>query len=204
MSETVSHVSDDVTLMLERVSEGDRDAVDHLLPIVYDELRRLAESHLRHEQPDHTLQATALVHEAYLRLIDQTRVRWQNRAHFFAVAAQSIRRILVDHARGKRRQKRGGGRPTLSLDEALALGHERETDLVALDEALTRLSVEHPDKARVVEMRFFGGLTTEDAAEVLDVTTRTVERHWQFARAWLYRSLAEGGDGAPAEATHAN
>ncbi|MHC5114895.1 MAG: ECF-type sigma factor [Planctomycetota bacterium] len=184
---------DDITRILERASSGERGAVDELLPHVYDELRRLAESHLQRERPDHTLQATALVHEAYLKLVDQTRAEWRGRAHFFAVAAQAVRRILVDHARGKGRQKRGGGRRALTLDDALVFGEDDSTDLLDLDDALGRLAGEHPDKVRVVELRFFGGLTSDEAAEVLGVTTRTVERQWQFARAWLYREIA-GGD----------
>jgi RNA polymerase sigma factor (TIGR02999 family) len=184
----------EITAVLERVSDGDPTAVDDLMPLVYDELRRLAESHLARERADHTLQATALVHEAYLKLVDQTRVQWRGRAHFFAVAAQAIRRILIDHARGRRRLKRGGGQARLSLDEALTIGHDAETDLIALDDALEQFAAEHPDKAKVVELRFFGGLSNDDAAMVLDVSSRTVERHWRFARAWLYRALDEDGE----------
>jgi len=187
----------DITLLLNSLAEGrsrapeaGREAVDRLLPRVYDELRRLAESQLQQERTDHTLQATALVHEAYLRLVDQTRVVWRSRAHFFAVAAQAIRRILVDHARSHGRAKRGGAAHKLSLDDALTLSAATSgTDLLALDEVLDKFSREHADQARVVEMRFFGGLTTEEAAAVLGVTTRTVERYWEFARAWLYREL---------------
>lgn len=186
----------EVTQILQEASAGDRSAVDRLLPVVYDELRRLAQSHLARERPDHTLQATALVHEAYLKLIDQTRVKWQNRAHFFAVAAQAIRRILIDHARAKGRRKRGGDADRVSLDEVLTLSVEQpSTDLLALDEALTRLGAHEPQKAKVVEMRFFGGLTSEETAEVLGIGTRTVERHWQYSRAWLYRELAGGSEG---------
>jgi RNA polymerase sigma-70 factor, ECF subfamily len=179
-----------ITDWLERISAGDRCAVDLLLPVVYDELRRLAESQLRLERGDHTLQATALVHEAYMRLIDQRNVAWRNRAHFMAVAAQAIRRILVDHARARSSAKRGGGRARISLDSQLLYDDTQATDLLALDESLERLKQQHPDKARVVELRFFGGLKNEDVAEVLNVTTRTVERHWQFARAWLFREVA--------------
>ena len=187
----------DVTRLLLELSEGRGAATDELLPLVYDELRGLARRHLAAERVDHTLQATALVHEAFLRLVDQDRVQWRNRAHFLAVGATAMRRILVDHARARGRLKRGGGgdRRRLSLDEALGLAAvEDRTDLLALDEALTRLAAEHPDKVRVVEMRFFGGLSTEETAAVLGVTTRTVERHWQFARAWLFRALEDGAE----------
>lgn len=179
-----------ITDWLARISAGDRRAVDQLLPVVYEELRRLAESQLRLERADHTLQATALVHEAYIRLIGQQNVAWQNRAHFMAVAAQAIRRILVDHARARGSEKRGGGRARISLDSQLAYDESQATDLLALDESLERLAERHPDKARVVELRFFGGLTNDDIANVLGVTTRTIERHWQFARAWLFREIA--------------
>ncbi|MCA9290042.1 MAG: sigma-70 family RNA polymerase sigma factor [Phycisphaerales bacterium] len=182
---------DDATQLLQDLSAGDGEAVDRLLPLVYDELHRLAGQHLRRERRDHTLQPTALVHEAYLRLIDQTRVQWQNRAHFMAVASQAIRRILVDHARSKGRKKRGGDRQRIALDQAAIVGGTDDSMLVDLDEALVRLATEHPEKVRVVEMRFFGGLPVAEVAEVLGVTTRTVERYWQFARAWLYRELAE-------------
>jgi RNA polymerase sigma-70 factor, ECF subfamily len=178
-----------ITEWLERISAGDRRAVDQLLPVVYDELRRLAESQLQRERGDHTLQATALVHEAYMRLIGQRNVVWKNRAHFMAVAAQAIRRILVDHARARGSEKRGGGRGRMSLDSQLEYDDTQATDLVALDESLNRLMKLYPDKARVVELRFFGGLTVDDVAEVLGVTSRTVERHWQFARAWLFREI---------------
>jgi len=183
-----------ITEWLQRLSAGDRRAVDFLLPVVYDELRRLAESQLQHERGDHTLQATALVHEAYMRLIGQQNIVWQNRAHFMAIAAQAIRRILVDHARSRGSAKRGGGRARISLDSQLVYDDTQATDLIALDESLRRLGEQYPDKARVVELRFFGGLTIEDAAEVLGVTTRTIERHWQFARAWLFREIV--GDGS--------
>ncbi len=181
----------DVTRLLGEVGQRRAEAVDRLYPLVYDELRRLAQSALARERPDHTLQATALVHEAYLKLVDQTRARWHDRAHFFAVAAQAIRRILVDHARGRGRDKRGGGWQRLEADALLNLpGDAPSADLLGLDAALAKLALDHPEKVRVVEMRFFAGLTTAEAAEVLQVTTRTVERHWQFARAWLYRELS--------------
>lgn len=184
----------DVTQLLRRASDGDRTAVDLLMPLVYDELRRLAEHHLKDERADHTLQATALVHEAYLRLINQQRTQWKDRAHFMAVASMAIRRILVDAARARGAQKRGGSLPRLSLDHELVLDyardHPRATDLIWLHEAMNRLAAQHPDKARVVEMRFFGGLTADECAAVLGVTERSVERYWQFARAWLFRSLS--------------
>ncbi len=182
---------DDITALLDQVRCGDGRAADRLFPAVYDELRRLAESRLRQERPDHTLQATALVHEAYLKLIDQTRVQWQSQAHFFAVAAEAIRRILVDHARLHRVEKRGGDRQRIALDARDVAPERDSTDLVALHEAMERLAVSHPDKVRVVELRFFGGLTHEEIAEVMGVNSRTVERHWQFARSWLYREIAD-------------
>ncbi len=190
----------DVTQLLNRLAAGGGIGADKLLPLVYDELRRLAATHLQNQRPDHTLQATALVHEAYLRLVDQTRVEWQSRAHFFAVAALAIRRILVDHARARDCQKRGGQHQKLSIDAAPTISAEAPgSDLLALDEVLERFSHVHPDKARVVEMRFFGGLTTAETAAVLGVTTRTVERYWEFARAWLYRALEAPRSAAPAE-----
>ena len=176
--------------MLEQIRDGDTAAVDRLLPLVYDELRRLAQAKLAGERSDHTLQATALVHEAYLRLVGQQDVAWQNRAHFMAMAATAIRRVLVDHARRKGAAKRGGGdlRVTMSLAEAAGAPGE-DMSLIDLDAALTELAAEKPDHAQVVELRFFGGLTAAECAEVLGVTERTVERRWRFARAWLYRRL---------------
>ncbi len=181
--------SADATQLLANVRSGDRQATDQLLSMVYGELRALAGQLLRHERPDHTLEATALVHEAYLKLVGQTGVEWQDRAHFFAIAAQAIRRILVDHARGHRRDKRGGGRAKLSLDEGLVASYEQAADLVALDDALAQLGERNPQQARIVEIRFFAGLTIEETAAVLGVSTSTVERDWRYARAWLYRAL---------------
>ncbi len=181
----------DVTRMLVRASQGDESAVNHLLPLVYDELRALAESYLQRERPDHTLQATALVHEAYVRLIKQEDVEWKNRAHFFAVAAQAIRRILVDHARGHERVKRGGGLCRVSLDEGVASAPERDVDLLALDEALGKLAQLNERQARIVELRFFGGLNSKDVAAYLDVSPRTVDGDWAMARAWLRRELQD-------------
>jgi RNA polymerase sigma factor (TIGR02999 family) len=179
----------DVTQILKDWSTGNREALDQLLPAVYDELRRLANHYLRGERPDHTLQPTALVHEAYLRLIDQRSVSWQNRAHFFGVAAQIMRRILVDHARSHISEKRGGQRRKLSLDEAVSWASERDLDLVALDDALTALSAFDERKGRIVELRFFGGLSVEETAEVLSVSPQTVLRDWSLAKAWLFNEL---------------
>ena len=181
----------DVTNILKRASDGDESAVNRLLPLVYDELRALAESYLQHERPDHTLQATALVHEAYVRLIKQEEVEWQNRAHFFAVAAQAIRRILVDHARAHEREKRGGGRRRVGLDESVAAAPGRDLDLLALDEALEKLTRLSERQARIVELRFFGGLSLNEVAAFLGVSPRTVDGDWSMARAWLRRALQE-------------
>jgi RNA polymerase sigma factor (TIGR02999 family) len=170
------------------MDEG-RQSLDSLLPIVYQELRRLAASYLRREKPGQTLQPTALVHEAYLRLMKDRPDRWQNRAHFCAIAAHSMRQILIERARARGAQKRGGGRPRVTLDEALVAGGERSIDLVALDEALERLAAMDPEQARLVELRFFGGLTVEETAEALDMSPATVKRHWTVARAWLAREL---------------
>ena len=176
----------EVTGLLIRLTDGDDGALGELLPLVYAELRRLAAGYLRRERPGHTLQPTALVNEAYLRLVDQTQVRWQNRAHFLGVAAQMMRRILVDHARGQRAEKRGGEIQKLSLDENIDVSGERAADLVALDEALERLAELDPQKSRIVELRFFGGLSVEETAEVIGVSAPTVKRQWRMAKAWLY------------------
>lgn len=176
----------DVTQLLINWSNGNREALDNLLPLVYKELRQLADRYLRRERSDHTLQATALVHEAYLKLIDQRNVRWQNRAHFFGVAAQAMRRILVDHARSHQTAKRGSGGHKVSLDEGIDLSDERATDLIALDDALQQLAEIDPQKSRIVELRFFGGLSIEETAEVLGIGTATVIRQWRMAKAWLY------------------
>jgi len=178
-----------ITALLLQASLGDRAAMDQLLPLVYDQLRRMASSSLRRERPDHTLGTTGLVHEAYLRLVDQTRVGWRDRAHFYAVAALAMRRILVDYARRHRRAKRGGGQRPVSLDEGAVSLDERAENIVALDEALTRLAELNPRLSRIVECRFFGGLTEEEIAEALGVTTRTVKRDWAKARGWLYQEL---------------
>jgi RNA polymerase sigma factor (TIGR02999 family) len=180
----------EVTQLLVQLNKGDRSALDSLLPLVYDELRRLADRYLRRERSDHTLQATALVNEAYLRLVDQN-VPWQNRAHFFGVAAEMMRRILVDHARGHQAQKRGSGGIKLSLDEAINMSDERATDLIALDDALNALAEFDPQKSRIVELRFFAGLSIEETAKVLGVGTATVIRQWRMAKAWLYHEVSK-------------
>ncbi len=185
----------DVTAILRRWSEGDRRALDRLTPIVYDELRRLARRYVRQERPGHSLQATALVNEAYMRLVDYKRMQWQDRAHFFAVSAQLMRRILVDHAR-RHNLKRGAAVPHVSLDDAASVPGEAPTDLLALDDALNALAQLDPRKARVVEMRFFGGLSVEETAAVLSVSPVTVMRDWSSAKAWLYRELTGGSDGS--------
>ena len=183
----------EVTQLLVKLSDGDRSALDDLLPLVYDELRRLADRYLRRERSDHTLQATALVNEAYLRLVDQN-VPWQNRAHFFGVAAEMMRRILVDHARSHQAQKRGSGGVKLSLDEAINMSDERATDLIALDEALTALAEFDQQKSRIVELRFFAGLSIEETARVLGIGTATVIRQWKMAKAWLYHQVSKEED----------
>ena len=186
----------DVTrLLLDWSQEGNRASLDALTPLVYDELRKLVGSYLRRERPDHTLQSTALVHEAYMKLIDQKNVQWQNRAHFFGVAAQMIRRILVDHARGHQAAKRGAGAAQLSLDEALSVpGQQRDVNLVALDEALGELERLDPQQSRVIELRYFAGLSIEETAEVMSISPATVKREWSTARAWLFRELGRMGD----------
>jgi RNA polymerase sigma factor (TIGR02999 family) len=180
----------DVTRLLLDWSHGDRTALDRLMPLVYDELRALAGRSLRSERSGHTLQATALVHEAYLKLVDQRQVRWQDRAHFFAVAAKLMRRILVDHARRHAAIKRGGGQPGRPLDEADAQAQPAPlVDWLALDRALDRLAALDDRQARIVELRFFGGLTIEETARVLQVSAATVKDEWSFARGWLYREM---------------
>ena len=167
----------------------DRQSLDSLLPLVYKELRRLAAGYLRREKPGQTLQPTALVHEAYLRLMKDRPDRWQNRAHFCAIAAHSMRQILIERARARGAAKRGGARPRVTLDEALIAGEDRSIDLLALDEALERLAALDPEQARLVELRFFGGLTVEETAEAMDISPATVKRHWTIAKAWLTREL---------------
>jgi RNA polymerase sigma-70 factor, ECF subfamily len=178
-----------ITDLLVAWGDGDRAALDQLVPLVNAELRRLARGYMRGERPGHTLQTTALVNEAYLKLVEQNRIRWQNRAHFLAIAAQQMRRILVDYARRRQYQKRGGGALQVTLGEAEGLADERTPDLVALDEALAGLAEVDPRRARVVELKFFGGLTTEEAAEALGVSVTTVERDWTVAKAWLHKTV---------------
>jgi len=185
-----SLVSADVTRLLLAWGQGDESALNALIPAVYRELRQVAHRYMAHERPGHTLQTTALVHEAYERLIDTPPVRWQDRTHFFAVCAQLMRRILVDYARSRGYQKRGGGIQPVSLDEAWLPPRERPRDLVALDAALTAFAVIDARKARVVELRFFGGLTVEETAAVLRVSTDTVLRDWKVAKVWLLRELS--------------
>ncbi len=183
--------SEAITRALAEIGRGDRDAADRLFGLLYDEFRSLARRYLSAEGAGHTLQPTALVHEAYLKLIDQTRVEWQGRTHFFAVGAQAMRRILVDHARSRKRVKRGGGRQRIQLDEGVALSPGRDEDLLAVDEVLARLAGVDPRQAAIVELRFFGGLTVEEVAEVLGVSKRTVEAEWTVVRAWLRRELGK-------------
>jgi RNA polymerase sigma factor (TIGR02999 family) len=173
-------------------SRGERAALDRLLPLVSHELRRLAGRYLRGERQGHTLQPTALVHEAYLRLIELDRIQWRDRAHFFAMAARTMRRILVDHARARDNEKRGGGARKVSLQLALDVSQAPERHLVELDEALERLEAVHPRKARVIELRFFAGLNLEETAEALAISVDTVKRDWRFARLWLLRDLSGG------------
>jgi RNA polymerase sigma factor (TIGR02999 family) len=180
----------DVTRLLADWSKGDRRALDELLPLVYEELRHLANAYLRRERDGHTLQSTALVHEAFLRLVNQRDVQWHGRAHFFGIAAQMIRRILVDHARAQRAAKRGAGAVRLELDEALAVSEQRDLDLIALDEALERLAMMDERQSRIVELRFFAGLSVDDTADVMGISTATVKREWSSARAWLFREIA--------------
>jgi RNA polymerase sigma-70 factor (ECF subfamily) len=178
-----------ITQLLERWSQGDEDALDQLMPLVYDELHRLAGAYLRRERGDHTLQPTALVNEAYLKLVRQRNIHWQNRAQFFGVAAQLMRRILVDHARANYADKRGGDRVNVSLKNIGSFGNQPEADVLALHDVLNRLAEIDPDQSRIVELRFFGGLTIEEAAEVMQVSHSTVEREWKIAKAWLKREL---------------
>lgn len=185
----------EITDLLLAWNGGDSGALERLTPLVYQELHRLARGYLRGERAGHTLQTTDLVNEAYLRLIDTSRMQWQNRAHFFAVSAQLMRRILVDFARARRNLKRGGAATQVALDEALTIGSERNAELIALDDALTALAALDERQSKVVELRFFGGLTESEIAEVLQVSPRTVNGDWSLARAWLLRELSKGGAG---------
>src|SRR5215471_173482 len=181
--------SPQVTQLLQRWSDGDREALEQLTPLVYGELRLMARRYMRRQPTDHTLQTTALIHEAYLRLVGQEEKRWENRAHFFGVAAQAMRHILVDYARAQNMAKRGGGAQQVSLDEALTVCPDSGAELVALDDALTALAKLDERQSQVVELRFFGGLTEEEIGEVLKVSARTVRSEWRLARLWLLREL---------------
>ena len=183
---------EEVTLLLLAWSDGDQAALDKLVPLVYEELHRLAHHYISRERPGNTLQTTALAHEAYLRLVDANRVRWQNRNHFFAVAAQTMRHILVDLARARHNLKRGDGAQQVSLDEVMVASPERGVDMFALDEALGRLAALNPRQSQVVELRYFGGLTEEEVGEVINISPRTVRSEWKLAKVWLYRELSGG------------
>jgi RNA polymerase sigma factor (TIGR02999 family) len=185
--------SGEITRLLTKLKGGNRQAESELVPLIYAELRRLARGYMRRERPDHTLQPTALVHEAYLRLMEESAVDWQSRAHFFAVAAQLMRRILVDHARAHQAAKRGGRGPKTPLDEGLVFSKEKSGDLLALDEGLARLAELDPRQSRIVELRYFGGLSVEETAQVLSISVRTVKRDWAVARAWLYQEICKAG-----------
>jgi len=187
---------EDITLLLSELKNGNQEAASKLMPLVYDELRRLARGYMRRERPEHTLQPTALVHEAYLKLIKQRSIDWQGRSHFFGIAAQLMRRILIDHARGHLREKRGGALQVFSLDEALVFSPGQSAELVRLDEALERLAKIDPRQSKIVELRFFGGLSVEEAAEFLGISPKTVKRDWSMAKAWLHGELRQN-DGHP-------
>ena len=183
--------TNEVTQLLIEWSNGDKAALDRLMPLIHEELRRLAHHYMSRERPGHTLQTTALVDEAYLRLVNRKDVHWQNRAHFFAIAAQLMRSILVDHARSHAYAKRGGGARKIALEEAMVVSQERAADVVALDGALKELETFDPQQSRIIELRFFGGLTIEETAEVLDLSPATIKREWSTAKAWLYHELAK-------------
>jgi len=184
----------EITQLLINWSQGDKAALDQLVPLVYPELRRLAKRHMGREGPEHTLQTSALINEAYLKLVDQKSVQWQSRAHFFAVSAQVMRHILVDHARTRNYAKRGGGALKLPLDEALALTEQRAAQLIALDDALSDLSALDGRKSQIIELRFFGGLSLEETAEVMKISPSTVQREWRAAKAWLLHTMANKPD----------
>lgn len=186
--------SSDVTQLLRNWRDGDEVARDQLMVVVYEELRRQAERYLRRERPDHTLQPTALVHEAYLQLIDQSRVNWENRAHFFGAAARLMRRILVDHARAHQAEKRGGGGEKLALDEALCVPEGKDLDILALNDALDELARLDTQQSQIVELRYFGGLSIEETATVLNISPATVKREWSMAKVWLHHQIRKGTD----------
>ena len=181
----------DVTTLLAKASAGDDEANNQLLPLVYDQLREIAQMRMRGEQPDHTLQATALVHEVCLRLLGERKVSWQNRGHFYATAAEAMRRVLIDHAKSKRRLKRGGDAKKMWLNVADLASQEDPENILALDEAIRRLELQNPEAAKVVELRFYAGLSIDDTAAAMDLSPRTVDRRWKFARAWLFQELAQ-------------
>ena len=189
--------SSDVTVLLAEFTRGNQEAGEMLVPLVYDELKRLARSYMRQERSDHTLQSTALVHEAYLKLVKQRAVNWKSRSHFFGIAAQLMRRILIDHARGHLREKRGGVKEVLPLDEALVFSPEHSDELVKLDEALEHLSKLDARQSRIVELRFFGGLSVEETAEFLGISPKTVKRDWSVAKAWLHGELRQMNGDVP-------
>ena len=184
-----------MTLLLQQMERGDGDAANKLVPLLYRELRRMAASQLRRERPNHTLQPTALVNEAYLRLVDQKNAQWQNRNHFFGVASQLMRRILVDYARAQQAAKRGAGAGKVSLDEAMIVSEESAGDVLALDETMKRLADQDPQLERIVELRVFGGLSVEEAAAALSISPATVKRHWSMAKAWLTREMRKPESG---------
>jgi RNA polymerase sigma-70 factor, ECF subfamily len=184
--------TEEVNQLLLELSSGDKAALDRLMPVVYQELRRLAHHYMRQERAGHTLQTTALVNEAYLRLVDYRKMRWENRAHFLAVAAQAMRRILVEHARSRQASKRGGAAVKVSLAETTAASTEAAVDILALDEALKGLAALDPRKSQLIELRFFGGLSIEGTAEVMGISPTTVQREWRVARSWLYRAITDG------------
>lgn len=179
----------EITRILRAWSGGDCEAVNHLIPLVYDELHKVAAQYLRKQRTDHTLQPTALVNEAYLKLVDISNVSWEDRAHFFAVASQTMRHVLVDHARSRNREKRGGGAQKVSLDEAVSFAKQQEIDVLSLDEAMRELAQIDEQQSKIVELRFFGGLTVEEAAVVLRISPATVKREWRVAKAWLYKRI---------------
>ncbi len=186
----------DVTRLLGQLRAGNQDVAGELVPLIYDELRRIAGAQMRRERPGHTLQATAVVHEAYMRLVGDQEIQWQNRAHFFAIAAKTMRRVLLDYARQRHAGRRGGeGARKVDLDAELLIGNDRLEDVVAMDEVLGRLSEMDPEQGRIVELRFFAGLNVEETAEVMGISPRTVKREWRLAKAWLDRELATAKSG---------
>jgi RNA polymerase sigma-70 factor, ECF subfamily len=190
----MEHVDEDVTALLGELAKGDQQAIPRLMPVVYRELRRLAARYMNHERGDHTLQPTALVHEAYLKLMHNPPTEWQNRAHFFGIAAQVMRQILIDYARSHCREKRGGGQEIVPLEDAVVFSPERATEYLRIDESLQRLTKIDPRQGKIVELRFFGGLTVDETAQVLGISPKTVKRDWSMAKAWLHGDLKEFGD----------